>query len=95
MLPRELPISDEAVMAAHEAYHARLATQKVDETYVAMPAAIQAFLQAEGFEVQRAHRYPSGAHSGGPNVPLTDVPVDARLVSPWKPAPSSTEGGEG
>lgn len=83
MLPRELlPISDEAAMAAHEAYHARLATQKVDETYVAMPAAIRAFLAAEEFKVEKMTADPQSATQFVPQL---------RLVSPWKPAPSSTE----
>lgn len=52
----DLPISDEAVETAQDAYRARLASQTVDETFVAMPAAICAFLEHEGIKVEHLKR---------------------------------------
>lgn len=95
MLPRELPISDVAVEAAaranHDAEHEREALCRgfddcpvKDEYLKDERVAIQAFLQVEGFEVEDDYKSLGGCFVR-----------ETRLVSPWKPAPSSTEGGEG
>lgn len=97
MLPRELPISEGAARAARKAIFGKLA----DEAPYDVRRGLAAFLQAEGFEVEETAAYKKGNLS----IPHFTGPVDrpgwerveplCRLISPWKPAPSSTEGGEG
>jgi hypothetical protein len=91
MLPRELPISDEGIKAAVAAVERGGPWDSFTDE---VRFGIEAFLQAEGFEVETRGIEPeSGAVLDG----WDDEPGEqqARLVSPWKPAPSSTGGGEG
>lgn len=98
MLPRELPISQDALDVAE----ATMFAMKGDPRSAVVEATILSFLQAEGFEVEETAAYTKDnlriphftncvlEEPGWKRVePLT------RLVSPWKAAPSSTEGGEG
>lgn len=107
MLPRELPISDDAVEAAALAEArwqgcvlAELNERHQDVYRRKARRAIVAFLQAEGFEVEETAAYKKGNLS----IPHFTGPVErpgwerveplCRLISPWKPTPSSTEGDE-
>lgn len=96
MLPSELPISEEAVRAVEEVLDPGDFAQAVRDGYnpcTLAEDAVRAFLQAEGFEVDwRAAMYEAGAVE---DPPYDYGDVDFRLRGPWKPAHSSTEGGEG
>lgn len=81
-MPRELPISDEAVQEATGIVVREVARPSAETWQETMRRAIAAFLQAEGFEVET-------------RVASSDIgDEEARLVSPWKPAPSPAEEGE-
>ena len=82
MLPRELPISQDALDVAE----ATMFVMKDKPRLEVVEAIVREFLQAEGFELQHISPDPGSA---------TQFFPQSRLVSPWKPAPSSTEGGEG
>ncbi len=85
----DLPISDEAVEMAARVIHGELDSvdllDEVDEDVSveianeSARAAIQAFLAAEGFEVERE------AHPSSPLWKPEEKTEAHRLVSPWRP----------
>ena len=83
--PRDFPITDEAVAEALNAFGAAEHVAGKITHSVRIEAAIQAFLKHEGFEVERLLPDPGS---------ITQFFPQERLVSPWKPVPSSREGGE-
>jgi len=71
----ELPISEEGVAAAENAYFSEVSDVQ------AMPRAIRAFLEHEGFEVETDYKSLAGRFV-----------QESRLVSPWEPTPTTEEG---
>ena len=67
----DLRIQAESIKAAENAFHKALANQKQNEKYIAMPAAIAAFCEAEGLTVELS-------------TPSNRPPYQQRLVGEWR-----------
>lgn len=100
MLPRELPISEEAVEAATRELRSGIFGPELVSSYgQAVRRSIVVFLQAEGFEVEKRGSYFPSKRIGI----MEHRDTQQRLVSDWKPinpeqdtksAPTSDRGGE-
>lgn len=76
----EVPISDEAIKAAMGIVLREVARPSAETWEDTIRDAIQAFLAAEGFEVEER---PAETLT---TYPVTQVPAQTRLSSPWRPA---------